>query len=662
MIYTGRDMDETQRQFILDAREIVEKIDRDLDELRIERFRGRKRRELAARIFRHVHTLKGSAASLGLDAVRDVAHEFESVLDGARLGRVTIDETLLNLFENASNLMAKLLSAAPTPADGNAKTLIARLQAIASAGASQGRIAGTLRAALPPDLARSLSEYDLQHAREAVREGARLFIVSASFPIEEFDRNFRELSTLLGQIGEVIATVPGEIVAADKIGFRLLYAAEMISDEIGRRAARLGRIEINELAIESSGTQQKDSLPEEFLRIKSEPPLASVRVDVSQLDQIINDAGELFRDTTRTLSATRAGTPQDVSSAIAHLQRRFGELEERLIKLRLVPLAEIMERVASRAGRIAARQLGKEVEFEIAAGDIEIDKLLADKIADPLLHLVRNGVTHGIESPPERVATGKRPVGLIKMAAFRAGGRIHIAVSDDGCGIDLEGITAVARQQGITGDDMLTMDQCLRLIFRPGFSTAKEVSDLSGRGIGLDVVDRILEQAGGEVRVHTEPGRGTTFLISLPVPLALVRCLMVRAAEQVYAIESRHILARLPLTTDEPDNENDADTIEWNGEPLRLYSLPRLLNTTLELKRQHRAAIIFETQARPIDGSQATKKIALGVSGIEGENESLVRSLGRHSRRWLGISGGAELPDGRVALVLDIEELIQSQE
>ena len=259
-------MDEAERQFIADAQEIVEKLDRDLEQLRLVRFQGPRRRELAARIFRRVHTLKGSAASLGLEVVREVSHEFESVLDGVRLGRVIIDDSLLNLFEEATNIIAQALSREPTGGEVNAKALIARLQAIASTGASQGKITGTLRATLPPDVARSLSEYDLQHAREAVREGARLFIVSAAFAIEDFDRNFRELSKVLGQIGEVIATVPGEFAGADEISFRLLYAAEVISEEIARRAVKLGRIEINELKIERASTPHREPAPADSLR------------------------------------------------------------------------------------------------------------------------------------------------------------------------------------------------------------------------------------------------------------------------------------------------------------------------------------------------------------------------------------------------------------
>jgi two-component system chemotaxis sensor kinase CheA len=655
-------MDEGQRQFTADAQEIVEKLDRDLDQLRVVRFQGPRRRELAARIFRRVHTLKGSAASLGLETVREVSHEFESVLDSVRLGRLTIDDSLLNLFEETTNVIAQALSREPTSGEVNAKALIARLQAIASTGASQGRIASTLRATLPPDVARSLSEYDLQHAREAVREGARLFIISAGFAIEDFDQNFRELSKLLGQIGEVIATVPGEFAAADEISFRLLYAAEVISEEIARRAVKLGRIEIRKLKIEPALTRQREPAPADPLRMTSEEPAASVRVELSELDRIITDAGELFRDTTNVLSAARAPDNQGVvTAATLRLRRRFVELEERLIKLRLVPLAETLERVATRAGRIAARQLGKEVEFEIVVGDIAIDKPLADAIAEPLLHLVRNAVSHGLESPEERTAAGKNVIGKLKLAAFSESGRIQIAVNDDGRGIDFARVAAAAREQGIAGHDSLTMDQCLRLIFRPGFSTAAEVSDLSGRGIGLDVVDRAMEQAGGEVRVHTEAGKGTTFLISLPVALALVRCMIVRSGDQLYAIASARVAGEDSLDGAERGDNGSAGVIDWKGEKLPLFSLARLLDRSADVGASNElAAVILETKPYRNGGNSSEMKMAIAVERIEGKQETLVRSLGRYGARWPGVSGAAELADGSVALLLDVEELIEA--
>ena len=348
-------MNETQTQFVVDAKEIVDRLYCDLEELRAVRLQGRLRRELAGRIFRHVHTLKGSAGSLGLQSVSDVAHEFEGVLDGVRLGRVNIDDALLDLFEDAIDAIAQTLSGSASATDAPVRALMVRLHSLAAASAQQGAIAGGLRTALPADIARSLSEYDLQHAREAVREGAKLFIVEAGFAIDSFDHDFRELSRLLGKSGEVIATVPGQPATAEEITFRLLYAAELIAEEIRRKAAALGAIEFAELRIESEGGAGTSS---EAAASKAPAAAASVRVGLNQLDELTSAVTDLLRDTTNALAALRphASNPR-VEPVNANLRRRFVQLEEQLIKLRLVPLSDLLHGAAARAGRVAARQL-----------------------------------------------------------------------------------------------------------------------------------------------------------------------------------------------------------------------------------------------------------------------------------------------------------------
>ena len=654
-------MDEEQSQFIADAREIVEKLYRDLEQLRSARSQGRQRRELAARIFRRVHTLKGSAGSLGLKSVSQIAHDFEGVLDGVRLGRLEITDSVLDLFEDGTDAIARALESAPTEETSpGAVAVIKQLAALAGKSKKQGTIAGTLRSALPPEIARSLSEYDLQHTQEAVREGAKLFVVAAGFAIETFDRNFRELTKLLGQSGEIISTGPGEPATADEINFRLLYAAELVTADVLRQAEVLGRIEITDIKIEPTAADAK-ATPALPVRTPSPDITETVRVDLRQLDDLISSASELFRYTTNALLSLSAADKLPFETATRHLRRRFVELEERLIKLRLVPAGEVLGRAAARGGRIAARRLGKEVEFEIVGGDVGIDKSLADTIADPLLHLVRNAVTHGIESPTDRAAAGKDPVGRIKLAAFNEGSRIHITVTDDGRGIDWDQVVAAAAAHGIGSDPSdLSPDQCLRLIFRPGFSTTTTVSELSGRGIGLDVVDRAMEQAGGEVRVATELGAGTTFAMIMPATLALVQCLLVQSGDQLYAIESTSISGEPAAAV---DSVIENDRVDWQGESLPLLHLSRLLG------HEHGSGsdgtmIVWEAQNNGNGALEQnnTNQYALVVDTVRGHQETLVRSLGRHAARWAGVCGAAELFDGNVALVLDMEELIRNSQ
>jgi two-component system, chemotaxis family, sensor kinase CheA len=659
-------MDDIQTQFVADAQELVEKLYHDLERLRSARLHGPHRRELAARIFRRVHTLKGSAGTLGLKSVSLIAHEFEGVLDGVRLGRLEITDEVIDAFEDAVDAIARALELALSGAPQPGITAVTRnLNAMAAKSQHQGSIATSLRSALPPEIARSLSEYDVQHAREAIREGAKLFIVSAGFAIETFDERFRELSRLLGQSGEIIATVPGESAAPDEITFRLLYAAELVANETMRHAATLGRIETSELRIEPFIVPARQSTASSlgFRRSTGEGATASVRIELGRLNELISDASELFRETNRALASVDAPLQgKGVEATGARLRRQFVELEERMIKLRLVPCAEILERAATRAGRFAARQLGKQVEFEIAGSDVGIDSALADMIAEPLLHLVRNAVSHGIESPEERTAAGKPTTGRVKLAAFSEASRIHITVSDDGRGIDLDRIAETAREQGIANGAGLTMDQCLRLIFRPGFSTTAEVSELSGRGIGLDVVDRAMEQAGGEARVATEPGAGTTFVMILPAGLALVRCQTVRCGQRYYGIGSGRVIGGRLLEASELAEIQSSRIVNWEGENLAVFFLPDLISESSEaITPTSNSLLVWQADHHRPARAGVPDRLALVVDSIEAEHETLVRSLGRHAARWHGIAGAAQLSDGNVALIVDVEELIKTQ-
>lgn len=656
-------MDSTRNQFIADAKDIVDRLYADLQQLRSLRAQGRHRRELASRIFRHVHTLKGSAGSVGLKHVSQLAHEFEGVLDAVRLGRITIDDAVLNLFEDTADAIAESIANSGRGDESVSQALIPRLHAVSATASQQGTIAVSLRSALPEDISRSLSEYDLQHTREAVREGAKLFIVDAGFPIDSFDTQFRELTKLLGKTGEVISTIPGAASTAEEINFRLLYAAELISDHIRSRATELGTFEFKEIPIASPDALANAVSAVNVLPAPAVPSATSVRVGLNQLDELTSAVTDLLRDTTNALSALQnTAAAGGTSSTASDLRSRFVHLEERLIKLRLVPLSDLLNGVAARAGRVAARQLGRDIEFEIIGGNVGIDKSLADLVAEPLMHLVRNAVSHGIETPEERRAAGKSANGSVKLQGFSEGSRIYIVVSDDGRGIDFAQVAEAATRQGIVSrPEDLTSDQALRLIFRPGFSTSPDASDLSGRGVGLEIVDRAMTQAGGEVRLTSEPGKGATFAMMIPSTLALVPCVVVHGGKQSYCFDSSIVADRVSLS--EGQISPDAQHVEWQGENLRLLRLSSLLaGTNGAPPSSPRAMLVCQPSEHRQTLAGHQNHVAIAVDAIAGQHETLVRSLGPYSSLWHGISGAAEMLDGSVALMIDLARLIEANE
>jgi two-component system chemotaxis sensor kinase CheA len=455
----------------------------------------------------------------------------------------------------------------------------------------------------------------------------------------------------------------------------LLYAASGVPADVLREKINQPEVTVTELErrqdMPVASTSEPSSDPGATVA-SSSPVEDTVRVSLVELDDLIARASELFRETVNTFESHSGENENKASTEIAtqttRIREQFVELENRLIKLRMVPLAATFER-AARAGRLAARATGKEVIIEISGGEVAIDKSLAATIADPLIHLVRNAVDHGIEFSEARIVAGKSGAGRIQLSATSESNRIEIFVSDDGRGIEPARVGRAAAEREIIADaSSVTFDQCLRLIFRPGFSTADAVSETSGRGIGLEIVDRAMADAGGEVRVRTDPGNGTTFQMVLPATLALVATLLVRAENYFYHIDARCVVDQGPLDVNGSDSSQAE--FEWRGKVVPCIDLKDLLGlpngkNADPRTQQKRSFLIIRNPAAPDreHANEATattaEHTALIVDSIEGEHQALVRSLGRHAARWRGIAGANELRDGSVALVLDLGKLLE---
>jgi two-component system chemotaxis sensor kinase CheA len=696
-----------QREFLADAEDLLEVLSGDIEALRARRAQGRVRRALTGRIFRHVHTLKGAAASVELDAAGQIAHEFESLLDGVRLGRVALSDAVLEAFADATAALSETLVATARGADPPpALTLIARLKELAlkQDGGASPAISARLLSALPGGLARSLSAYEVERLREAMQDGSRLFIIKINFDLSDFDRRFRALEDALAVDGEIINASPGlEGLRSDQVGFRLIYATEETATELAARLSSFGAATLEELATDAlkdqdtqdqfapleqeqepathehaatpehhaAGEQEaaREFLVQDRLHDSIAPLTTHLRIELEELDEAIHAAHELFKQTTATLDLALSGSATVeregvIESLAGEIRSRSVELEERLIALRMIPVARTLKR-AARAGLLTARLVCKEVDFEVTGENVRLDKSLVDAVSDPLLHLVRNAVDHGIETPLERAGASKSARGLVRLSAIAEGSRVRLRVSDDGRGIDPAHITRAARAQGIINADAnLNMRQALRLIFRPGFSTAASVSSVSGRGIGLDVVEHALEQAGGEMRVWSEAGAGTTFEILLPTTLALVHSFVVHSAGQRYCLDASHIADARRAEMNDVEQAGDVFKYRWRGASLPLIHLHSLLDQSPQTGPAPQPAqlVVAHFAVGPKisedDEHREKRTIAIAVDGWDGYQKVLVRGLGRHSARWHGVGGATELNDGTVALLLDLPRLL----
>jgi two-component system chemotaxis sensor kinase CheA len=651
-------------EFLSEAEDLVEELYADVAHLRARRADGRARRELVGRLFRHVHTFKGTASAAGLEAAGALAHEFETLQDAVRLGRAAADDAVLDAFEETVGALAESMGAAAR-GEGAAETgpLVARLRVLAHSRAGSSADEEDVAGLLPPDVAWELTAYERRRLCEAVREGAHAYVVRADFDMLDFDEQFRRMSDALDTAGEVVATQPGvDTAAPERVTFRVVYAStagrERLSEILAPFGARLSegaRAGVEGQSDEAGASPSPGVAADETpRRVRAVSPAAYVRAPLEELDEIVSATHGLFAETIAALGE---------SDRVEQIRRDFLALEERLIALRMVPVGPTLER-AARAGRAAARDSGKLVEFKIEGGGVRLDRTLADRLADPLLHLVRNAVDHGVEQETERLSTGKAARGRVRIEASAEGSRVAVRVTDDGRGVDAERVARVAAERGLVPPGALVSErQALRLIFRPGFSTAADVSLVSGRGVGLEIVEREVEEAGGEVRVSTARGRGTSFELRVPTTLALLPATLVRSCGRVYCVADSHLIESGRATRE--DLTEDGARLRLDGRELPLLSARTLLGQSPSQDARDADSgvefIVVRTRGRRGEGDKdEQRQAAVAVDKIEGNAEVLVRGLGRHATRWRGVSGATELRDGTVALVLDLPRLVET--
>jgi two-component system chemotaxis sensor kinase CheA len=652
-------VDQSQREFLAEAEDLVEQIFADLDELRATKTEGRARRELIDRVFRRVHSVKGSAASSGLEVVRHIAHEFENLLAEIRAGMVLIDDEVLDTCESAVEALSESLTlAASGTVEPSHTALFDRLRAAALNKAPARDLADTdaILKNVPFEIWESLNDSEKNNLVSIAAEGSPLFVVGTSFDIGNFDAEFFRLKEKLTRFGEVISISPAvDTEKPDKINFRILYAVNTDLQTVQTAVSDFAPVIFEEIV-----SADNDSVAsEESLSGSRAPARLSnfVRTDLDRLDRLISSTHALLRATSTTLALAMSQLPvpsEELHKMNRDIRSSFIRLEDELINLRLVSLGPTLQR-AARAGRAAARLDAKEINFEISGAEIRLDRLLVEAIADPLIHLVRNAVDHGIETVDERTQAGKPPRGTVRIEAVSEGSQSRLRVVDDGRGVDPLFITEAARRLGLfKSDAQLDMEQSLRLIFRPGFTTLASASDISGRGVGLDVVETAVEQVGGELRVSSKPGYGTTFEIRLPVTFGLVATNVIVSAGRHYCIPASQTLGIDAI--DVIDGASGANRIPQ-------VSMRDLLGQPEEADDStNRLQLItcqFTDERAGLD-SQKSKSVGIVVDEVEAPQEVLVRNLGRHAGRWYGIAGATELRDGTVALVLDLPRLLSA--
>lgn len=616
-------------------------------------------RDAVEGLFRAVHTIKGMSATMGYRAVADLAHEMEDLLDRVRLGLMTPDAELIDtLFAGCDALEQSIETAVEDGDDegGSVAPVVARLRALAGTQAPSQAMdaAAALIPAPAAPAAPSVPTLDVD-ADEDTAMRVRITVDPAS--ALPGVRAFMAVRAARG-LGTVTSLEPSEAAMqepdfAGTVRFVLRSAAPVEEIEAALRTAG----EIREVEI-AQGLM--DAPAEPGAAASAEPGAAAqagaagrarnIRVDLRRLDALVNGVGELVivRDRMRRL----AGAAQpELADSIDQAARLIGELQDEIMQARMAPVWQVFDRFP-RLVRDAARSLGKRVDFVIEGKEIELDRSMLDEIGDPLVHLLRNSLDHGIESPAERRAAGKPETGTLRLSAARERSRIVIRVEDDGRGIHREKVLAKALANGlVTPDEARGMsdDDVARLITRPGFSTAETVTDVSGRGVGLDVVATRVRALGGMLEIGSQPGQGTSMTLQLPQTLAIVRALLVRQSGETYALPLTHVGETVHLQPEEIGAVKGRPVAYLRDEVIPLHSLRRLLSSDGVRPEGKRAAVILEV------GEQ---RVGLEVDQLLGQQEIVVKAFDATADTLRLFSGATILSDGRPALILDAGSLL----
>jgi len=655
-------------------------------------------------IFRTAHSIKGGAATFGLTDITEVTHVLESLLDRIRKGEMALTAEHVDAFLVAKDVLMMLVNGHRhgEPVDQGAVNAIrARLEGL-SAGA----------AAAPPATAAAVQTAPAAPAAPAIpdaasvsaQEGEHIFRIELPKAAE---KDVQALATELGLMGRTgketladgrtvfqLATVESrdDILAIcsfvfDPDDLKITEAAQPVPAAAAPAAApqeekapapateAVPMIEEGPgyglfmplpqadapAAVQQSGAPARTAAPAVPAAAKApadrsaNPESTSIRVSIEKVDQLINLVGELV--ITQAMIEQRTDTldpmmHERLLASVGQLTRNTRDLQEAVMSIRMMPMDYVFSRFP-RMVRDLASKLGKKVDFVTHGAATELDKGLIERIIDPLTHLVRNSIDHGIETPAARLAAGKSEMGKLSLSAAHQGGNIVIEVSDDGGGLNREKILDKAKQQGLPVSDTMTDEEVWHLIFAPGFSTAEAVTDISGRGVGMDVVRRNITAMGGVVDIRSAKGFGTTMSISLPLTLAILDGMSIKVGEEVYILPLGYVLESLqPAPADVKEIAEQGRVVKVRGDYLPLISLYRMFNIEPRYTDPSEGIVVI----LEADG----KKAALFIDELVGQQQVVVKNLESNYRKVAGISGATILGDGGVALILDVSALLRS--
>lgn len=620
-------------------------------------------------IFRAAHSIKGGAGTFGFTILQETTHLMENLLDEARRGEMQLNTDIINLFLETKDIMQEQLDAYKSSQEPDAASfeyICHALRQLALEAKGETAAVAVSPAKLSVVDAAPTAAPALDDRVRVVLSGLKESEVNL---LEEELSNLATLSNVVKGKDTLAATLDGGIGKDDVVAVLcFVIEPEQIDFEAVMDAPVAEAADVAEVveaapavpAVAPAAPALK-AVPGEAAapnRGEREKPAArssestSIRVAVEKVDQLINLVGELV--ITQSMLAQRSNELDpvnhgDLITSMGQLQRNARDLQESVMSIRMMPMEYVFSRFP-RLVRDLATKLNKQIELTLMGSSTELDKSLIERIIDPLTHLVRNSLDHGIELPENRVAAGKSPVGNLILSAEHQGGNICIEVTDDGAGLNRERILAKAMSQGMAVNENMTDEEVGMLIFAPGFSTAEQVTDVSGRGVGMDVVKRNIQEMGGHVEIKSKQGSGTTIRILLPLTLAILDGMSVKVAGEVFILPLNAVMESLqPREEDLHPLAGGERVLEVRGEYLPLVELWKVFDVD--------GAKTEATQGIVVILQSAGRRYALLVDQLIGQHQVVVKNLESNYRKVPGISAATILGDGSVALIVDVSAL-----
>lgn len=635
--------DELTREFVVECSGHLAEIEGQL--LEIEAAGSNFDEELVNTVFRAIHSVKGAAGFLGFTKVNALAHSLENVLNKVRTRELGVNKALINALLSSSDKLRLLVENVETSNDANIDQWVKQLDAIdAGVSSKSGEVAKVETPSVKETAARQESSTLEELFEEGVKEQHAETSDATDSPAnqvtalelddcraeahENDDVDIGAVQNVLNDLQEIIedgcSTIESGVLLEDKLDEEQIAS---MSD------------------LQSNAWQNKSRASDSF-----------VRVNVSVLDRLMNLAGELVLSRNQLLAAVGRGTREGLDVVTSRVDQLTSDLQETIMQTRMQPIGSVFSRFP-RVVRDLCDKLGKQCLLEIEGNEVEVDKTIVEAMADPLTHLVRNSLDHGIELPEVRVAANKKSQGTVRLRAFHQAGKVCIRIEDDGAGMDSAKLKLKAIEKGLLTFEqasVMSESEALRLIFSPGLSTAAKLSDVSGRGVGMDVVKTNIEQLGGSVDVESVLGKGSAINITLPLTLAIVPSMIVGCEGERFAVPQANIaeLVRVPIS--EMDEKigivHGAEVLRLRGMLLPLVRLSQALGIQSkeeELAENKRAACILVLETGQM-------RYGLLVDGLHDNEEIVVKPLGKHVRDLGAFAGATILGDGYVALILDV--------